>query len=490
MPSRLSVNNFFIFLLFATSFTLQAAIPNSALVGQTSGSFSVSPSGTASYSIPIQLPPNVGAVQPNLTLSYDNSAGNGLLGVGWNLSGLSSISRCPTTLERDGYIDGVDFDTNDQFCLDGQRLVNISGSEYRAELDDFSKITGGVNGFTVVTSSGLTMHYGTTPNTRIQLKGNSIKIISWVLYKVEDMYGNAYIIEYENNGLMAGEYFAKTIKMYGGKTLLSHVDLIYELRPDIISGFQSGSRYQITQRLKAVKTYTRSILTKQYLINYADQLEPSNISYLESVAECDASSQCLTPVFFQWGGDYSDGFIANSLPVTAKWGSSHFTWPGDFNGDGLTDIASATGGNIYMKLSKGDGFTSEDWSVTANWGNAPWTWTGDFNGDGLLDIASASGSNVYMKLSEGNRFRSETWVTTALWGSDGYNWAEDFNGDGLTDIASVANGNVYIKLSTGTGFASKTYSVTAQWGSSPWTWVGDFNGDGLLDFASASGTNV
>ena len=106
MYSRRSVLNFFLFLLFSINFTVQAAIPDSALVGSTKGSFSVSPSGTASYNIPIQLPPNVGGVQPSLSLSYDSSGGNGLLGMGWQLSGFSSISRCPKTLERDGKIEG------------------------------------------------------------------------------------------------------------------------------------------------------------------------------------------------------------------------------------------------------------------------------------------------------------------------------------------------------------------------------------------------
>ena len=32
------------------------------------------------------------------------------------------------------------------------------------------------------------------------------------------------------------------------------------------------------------------------------------------------------------------------------WGGSGYTWAGDFNGDGKTDIASANGGSIYVQL--------------------------------------------------------------------------------------------------------------------------------------------
>ncbi len=91
-------------------------------VGSLSGSFAINTTGAAAYTIPIEVPPGINGMQPNLTLVYNSQAGNGEMGLGWGLVGASSIYRCPTTLAQDGFIDGVDYDNNDQYCLDGQTI--------------------------------------------------------------------------------------------------------------------------------------------------------------------------------------------------------------------------------------------------------------------------------------------------------------------------------------------------------------------------------
>ncbi len=90
------------------------------VVGAINGNFDVTPSGAATYTIPINVPPGTNGMQPNLNLVYNNQSGNGILGKGWTIKGISAITRTSTTIYNDGFIDGVDFDNNDKFAFRGK----------------------------------------------------------------------------------------------------------------------------------------------------------------------------------------------------------------------------------------------------------------------------------------------------------------------------------------------------------------------------------
>src|SRR5437764_175342 len=118
------------------------------LVGATAGELGVSPSGSASYSIPIAVPSGTTGLQPKITLQYDSLAGNGPAGMGWSVGGLATITRCPTSINIDGNVGvhPVSYDSLDKFCLNGERLVPVVGAygapntEYRTHNEEFSKI--------------------------------------------------------------------------------------------------------------------------------------------------------------------------------------------------------------------------------------------------------------------------------------------------------------------------------------------------------------
>ncbi|MFW5920829.1 MAG: SpvB/TcaC N-terminal domain-containing protein, partial [Polyangiales bacterium] len=89
-------------------------------------------SGTATFTVPIKLPPGRAGVQPSLSLSYSSTGGNGPLGVGWGL-GVPFISRqtdrgLPRYDDRDGW-----HEQEDRFIYNGgQELVPVDTDEMEA----------------------------------------------------------------------------------------------------------------------------------------------------------------------------------------------------------------------------------------------------------------------------------------------------------------------------------------------------------------------
>ncbi|MEO1087555.1 MAG: SpvB/TcaC N-terminal domain-containing protein, partial [Acidobacteriota bacterium] len=117
-----------------------AAGPLSALsveevAGSIKADFGVNHNGDATYSVPIDVPPGTGGMQPHLTLLYESGVADGPMGVGWRLEGLEQITRCRPTLAQDGFSAPIRYDEyvrSYRFCIDGERLVAISG-EYGAD---------------------------------------------------------------------------------------------------------------------------------------------------------------------------------------------------------------------------------------------------------------------------------------------------------------------------------------------------------------------
>jgi hypothetical protein len=137
---------------------------------------------------------------------------------------------------------------------------------------------------------------------------------------------------------------------------------------------------------------------------------------------------------------------------------------GDFNGDGIPDLASS---GVTVALGNGDGtFAVKSTPSGQGYGLA----VGDFNGDGILDLASAGGNSVTVLLGKGDgTFIEETTpnVGGALIGIV----AADFNGDGILDVATVdaTGNNVIVLLGNGDGTftAGSTTYVGSAVGDSP-----------------------
>ena len=91
-------------ILLTASFGMQG---QDYAAGRTPGELAVSPTGAATYLVPIALPPGIKEVVPSLALNYNSQGGDGIAGWGWNVAGLSTITRVGATVFHDGVGGGL-----------------------------------------------------------------------------------------------------------------------------------------------------------------------------------------------------------------------------------------------------------------------------------------------------------------------------------------------------------------------------------------------
>ena len=193
------MNKKIIFLLWL-SIPLFCFAQTSNPVGAIPGTIDVSPMGAATYTIPIEVVPGTQSMQPNLSIVYNSMSGMGLLGMKWNLAGLSAITRCGQLPFYNTYITTIQFSKNDRFNIDGNRLGNIDstygaiGAQYATQQENFTRFFsyGGTTGhpsyFTAYTDDGTVIEYGNTNDSKQTVAPDTV--LSWYINKITDANGN------------------------------------------------------------------------------------------------------------------------------------------------------------------------------------------------------------------------------------------------------------------------------------------------------------
>ena len=478
------------------------------VVGAIGGVVDIGGLGAATYTIPIDVPQGVGGVQPNLSVVYNSQSGNGLLGWGWTLGGLSAISRVTENLFLDGRKKGVNFD-NDRFALDGQRLMAIEGiygsnlAEYRTEVDGMSKIVSYtedtiVNGpakFKVWTSDGLVMEYGFTSNSKIayKCKDNNTKyeVALWLLSRVQDREGNYMTYEYDKGG---AHYSVKKIR-YTGNASAS----LYP-RYELTFGYESDyTDYRRDQETTFIGNHTlhQSTILKSISINWQvynpwelEETARYDFGYYAENAQDGFHYHRLQDITYTRGGTSYNKTVVNwgnndyatvpsDLVVSVSAGSGNpfnnkVKYSGDFNGDGFKDIIT-----VYEKSDKRD---KKFASVYLNAGLSNGTvsfhflqeieldihteslYVADLNGDGRDDMATVSRWPYGLSMKKVKIFPFLTkWTSSGEWklGYAEKTWNEDdliigkgfaanlmigdFLGNGKTDmVMQIPDGNTTI----------------------------------------------
>ncbi|WP_345962023.1 FG-GAP-like repeat-containing protein [Streptomyces sp. BRB040] len=161
----------------------------------------------------------------------------------------------------------------------------------------------------------------------------------------------------------------------------------------------------------------------------------------------------------------SDG---TSFPTGGKW-HDHFAPRGEFpavgdvNGDKKDDIITFTKGTeaaVYVALSDGTSFGPARKVLTGFSPGAELPRVGDFDGDGLDDIASFTAdaaAEVRVALSDGEGFVAKGVWHEAFSGPGAFPYVGDFDEDGRDDVVSfdhTPGADVHVALSTGTAFGA------------------------------------
>lgn len=479
--------------------TTVSALPIGASI---SGELAVGADGAANYSIGLITPP--GIIKPSLSINYSSQAGNGTLGVGWSVGGLSQIIRCPRTKEIDGVEDGiVGLVASDRLCLDGQRLIlkkgsvyGASGAEYSTQIESFTKIVGygefgsASSWFKVWRKNGEILELGNTADSRASVTPIGLAAIpyTWSVNKVSDRYSNYYTVSYLQD---SGVNYPKTIKFSGNETNGSlparEVMLNWgqtTTRPDPISLYiGGGGRASIRYRLESINNNANNA---SYKLGY--KISQANESSIEKLQYCPdgAESNCLT-VETKYGNEKSlsdSKRISDPQLVLSQFGTAQ-GWVdfnvnprtlADVNGDGRLDIVGFANDGVYVALGSDNGFNPAIKKLDA-YGVSAGGWTDskkfprivtDINGDGLADIVGFAANGVTVSLSTGDGFLQPTiWVsafgTAAGWTDQGAYHREmaDANGDGLLDVVGITpSGQVYVSINNKNSFSPPVLNAT------------------------------
>lgn len=487
-------------------------------VGRTQGEASVSPTGAAQYAAPLVLPPGTNGLAPGLAIVYDHRGGNGLLGVGFRLSGFSAIRRCGSTIAQDGTPSAIGLDAADRLCLDGQRLRLTSGvygqpgSQYQTEVETFSRVSAygaagsGPAWFQVERRDGLIYQYGATTDSRIESLGNAAPR-EWALNRVRDRSGNFVDFVYTED-TATGSYRPARVDYTGnvnvGSAPYYSVRFTYESRPagDQPAGYIAGGLVQETYRLARIDAqHTSGTVLRSYVLSY-DATSPSARSRLSRIQECAAAS-CLQSTNFTWGNS-SPGWSAEAAASVAAAALSTAI-AGDLNGDGYEDLAYLEPGNVSWRILHGgsSGLATAPFDTGLGEGGlAAQALSADLDGNGRRDIVVPGAGNAWywLRSSTGTAYAySSTGVTNVA--SAGNTTLIDVDGDARDDFVyarDTANAIVWRRNLTAGGVPSFAPEATlwtapagtrlaaAPFGTSKQRFRSavrgaDFNGDGRGD---------
>ena len=498
-----------------------------AVAGLTSGAFRVSESGSASYSVPILAAAGTAGVAPQLSLNYSSSGGNGLVGIGWQLNGISSIARCRQTLHQDGVSLPISGSQQDRFCLDGQRLIAVGegaygavGAHYQTEFSQHARITslggtpGHPNAFKVERKDGSVSYYGAAPGSSDsdaqQQLGDGSTTLVWAIKQFSDSVGNPIWYHYHNDS--HGHRISEVRYAYGDRPgPAGHgaaISFSYTTpdsdnpRLDPIYGYLAGQPLVTRARLNTITSSSANQQLRHYRLSYAGAELGAGSAHLAQSAAAQASTAAPAPSAYgrfggwaglNWGGSLYPNSVPSDNPLSRLIAITECVdqlcrQPLQF-GWGEPALGESRGAEINHSLNR-----------LLSWKPA------DINGDGILDLIysihrrSGDDQSVHYLISDGDKLRRGVFKSPGRASGELYYHEDpgaqtleleafDYNADGRSDLAVWAaranGGRGAWQLYLSTVQADGSWALSAVPIALPMTdketAFADVNGDGLVD---------
>ncbi|MEJ2600769.1 MAG: SpvB/TcaC N-terminal domain-containing protein, partial [Anaerolineales bacterium] len=345
--------------------------------------------GDAELTQPLSLPPGRAGLQPDLSLNYSSSGGNGWAGLGWDLS-LGEVTidtrwgvpRYDPANESESYI--LDGDSLAPMAVRSNLLPRQTDRTFTRRVEgQFERIIrhGSAPGnywWEVTDKSGTTRYYGATADgvrdPSAILADDSGHGFVWALRQVKDISSNLMTLNYKtvtgagvgSGGVSAGrDLYLDSIQYTGSLAPGVPNDPAYEVqfvrasqlnqptRPDVSIDARGGFLRVTSDLLRHVDVYHRGTLVKRYILNYTTG--PFGKSLLSSVVQAGSDGVEYARHTFQYYNDvgYDGASTYQGFDSPAPWNTQD-----DGVGNGIdlgafgSGNASAMGG---VQSTGGDG---------------------------------------------------------------------------------------------------------------------------------------
>ncbi|PJZ29487.1 RHS repeat-associated core domain-containing protein [Leptospira kmetyi] len=452
--------------------------------------------GALNASIPIQVPKGTKDITPSIELQYNSFQNDGLVGGGWDLSGILTISIDPSK--------GIHNDGNDAYVSFAGKLIQTSSNVYHTKIESFFQFKKLSDSWVAQDRNGVSYYFGEdasteNPNSNATIRNLSGNSRIWALNRVRDLHGNGYNIKYQAYSSSNGMPIPDRIEYNQGNTVILF-DI--EDRTDTVESNFLNIQAKLTKRIRSISVTQRQesgaiVEAEKYTLTYDNNLFDKK----NRLAGVDRKN--YGPIAFKYNNESpGTGSTAKSSPsaidMSYRFENSAIQSDCDFAALVCACSADAT----CMAVSGG-------FAGLACWGYM------DSIGD--MCVNGIVGSQTFLATFDPKKAPEPVWIsgnkksnqlvrydslnpgmTTAIGGKT-FTFNEkskvfqgDIDGDLVSDFIALENDNVELNISLSlTGASFKPISIPAILKSNPNSYQGlvDLNADGKSDFVQTDTSN-